>query len=744
MLSIGCAVLLAATPFFGLNEDIVWNPEADWPMIAAQLDASGAESLRMPIRWRVVEPRRGDWDFTRVDRAIAAVPESIEILATLMSVPAWANGVNPDACEGWFDAYPPKDLADWTAFVETTVQRYKGRIRHWEIWNEQNGVDFYRPLPAPQGYTALLKAAYEAVKRADPNAVVVLGGLQMNGIIPNPWSPVKTPDFLEDLYKAGAGPYFDVCNIHPYVLPAEGAAHMMALISDTLALMDRYRDSQKPVWVTEIGCGLNAGTAPDAQAALLRDSLRLTRAEPRIQRVHWFLLRDMEKDLLGPEGSMGIVTRNFQEKPAYHAFVAAVREARAICPGDNAPNPELTTRAATGELAEANAAWWGFNSEDATECLQAAIDAGARRVRVPYMGAPWIVRPIRLRSHLVLAFDPGVVVLAKADEFKGKGDSLFKVTDAEDITLHGYGATLRMRKSDYQSKAYEKAEWRMTISLSGCSRIRIEGLRLESSGGDGIYLGATKRQPYCKDVVIRDVACVDHHRQGISVIGAENLLIENCLMAGTQGTAPQAGIDFEPNQHSERLVNCVVRNCIFTDNAGAGVLVYLKNLSRESAPVSLLIEDCLVNGGKDAGLAVGAVGDDGPQGWIEFRNCVVEGTGKAGAYVYDKSPDSAEVRFTQCQWRDTWKGSQQHKGPRVPLLFGQRRPAIASAIGGVVFTGCHVFDEVDRPVLKVEHHKDGAGLRGLRGQIFVHNPHGARADLGEASGEAGLSLVAMP
>ncbi len=329
MVGIGCAVALALTPFFGLNEDIVWNPESDWPMIMARLEGSGAQSLRMPIRWRVVEPQRGGWDYSRVDRAIAAVPASIEILATLMSVPEWANGMHPDTCEGWFDAYPPKDLADWTVFVETTVRRYKARIRHWEIWNEPNGVDFYRPLPDPPGYTALLRAAYEAVKRADPDAVVVLGGLQMNGIIPNPWSPVKTPDFLEDLYKAGAGPYFDVCNIHPYVLPSEGAAHMMALIRDTLALMNRYGDARKPLWITEIGCGLNAGTTPEQQADLLRDSFRMTRADPRIQRVHWFLLRDMAQDLLGPEGSMGIVTRDFQEKPAYHAFVAAVREGRA-------------------------------------------------------------------------------------------------------------------------------------------------------------------------------------------------------------------------------------------------------------------------------------------------------------------------------------------------------------------------------------------------------------------------------
>jgi polygalacturonase len=112
-----------------------------------------------------------------------------------------------------------------------------------------------------------------------------------------------------------------------------------------------------------------------------------------------------------------------------------------------------------------------------------------------------------------------------------------------------------MWKEDYQSEEYRKAEWRMGISLRGCSDVTVEGLSIEKTGGDGVYIGATQEQPFCRDVTIRDVECVDNHRQGISVISAENLLIENCLFAKTDGTAPQAGIDLEPNGPDERLVN---------------------------------------------------------------------------------------------------------------------------------------------------------------------------------------------
>ena len=401
--------------------------------------------------------------------------------------------------------------------------------------------------------------------------------------------------------------------------------------------------------------------------------------------------------------------------------------------------------ALVGRELTANALWWGFDPEDATEAIQSAIDAQTPRVIVPYTGRPWIVRPIQLRSDLEVYFEPGVIVEAKAGEFKGRGDSLFSAADASNIILIGYGATLRMRKADYQSDAYEKAEWRMTLDFKGCQALRIEGLRLDSSGGDGIYLGATKERPYCRDVVIRNVHCVDHHRQGISVISAIDLLIENCLLSGTSGTAPEAGIDFEPNHPNEKLVNCVVRNCLIENNRGAGVLVYLKNLSDASAPVSIRVEDCLIRGSNDVGMAVGAVPDAGPEGLIEFVRCTVEGSSKSGAYIYDKSAKAVAVRFEHCAWNNVWTGEHpKHTGPRVPLLIHLRRPQITTRHGGIAFMDCQVFDTVDRPVLLVEEDNNEAGLLGLHGSIAVHNPHGARFEPGSNAADITLQVYTAP
>lgn len=403
---------------------------------------------------------------------------------------------------------------------------------------------------------------------------------------------------------------------------------------------------------------------------------------------------------------------------------------------------QMIEKVKKGELTEANAAWWGFTAEDSTDALQAAIDSGVKKLVVPRMDSEWIVRPLKLRSNLELFFEPGAVVLAKRGEFKNTGDSLFSANDCTDIALRGFGAVLRMNKVDYQSAAYKKGEWRMVLDIQGCTNVLIEGLRLESSGGDGIYIGSTGKQEFCKNVVIRDVICDNHHRQGISIISAIDLLIERTLMLNTSGTAPQAGIDFEPNRASEQLTNCVVRECVFENNAGGNILVYLKPLSKESLPVSLLFENCIIRNGLDAGVAVGMLDDDAPKGKIEFRTCTIENPGKAGAFIYDKTLDSAVVRFIQCTWRNAWVGKEvKADTPRVPLLLTVMHPKQCTKFGGIVFEDCHVYDTADRPVLKVETSRHGLGIHGLHGTLTVHNPNGARMDLSKDPVDADLRLV---
>jgi Right handed beta helix region len=426
---------------------------------------------------------------------------------------------------------------------------------------------------------------------------------------------------------------------------------------------------------------------------------------------------------------------------------------RALLSASAAGDPPLDLRRSaaverveSGRSAVASAAWWGFDPADSTAALQAAINSKAKRVIVPFMGRPWIIRPVTLRSDLELVFEPGVLVWAKKGEFRGPGDSLFSAVDCANVEVRGYGATLRMRKHDYEHPPYAKAEWRMGLSFTGCRHVRVEGLRIEQTGGDGVYIGSSARHPGCSDLVVRDCVCADNYRQGISVISAVHLLIENCRLCRTEGTAPEAGIDLEPDTAHDRLVDCVIRNCRFEDNDGNAILIYLKQLTHESEPVSIRFENCLARLGRAgmtpdevaarnpkgwSGIAIGRVRDNGPQGSIEFVRCATENTGREGLRVYDKSADGVRLRFRDCVWSDAWVARhREYGGPRAPILIESRDAAFCSKPGGIQFIDCFVHDAIRGAPIRFEDETGRLSLQAVSGAVHVQDPEATSPMLG--------------
>src|SRR5439155_8442059 len=132
----------------------------------------------------------------------------------------------------------------------------------------------------------------------------------------------------------------------------------------------------------------------------------------------------------------------------------------------------------------------------------------------------------------------------------------------------------------------------------------VEGMIFTKAGGDGVYIsdGWGGSDPVCSsNVTIQDCMMDDNRRQGISVISAENLIIQRCVLSNTgvtSGTDPMAGIDFEPDRPDQRLVNCILRDCSIYGNSASnypnGIHTALLNLNSTSQPVSIAIERCKI------------------------------------------------------------------------------------------------------------------------------------------------------
>lgn len=406
------------------------------------------------------------------------------------------------------------------------------------------------------------------------------------------------------------------------------------------------------------------------------------------------------------------------------AALAALMAARPTC-GQIAPDPAKTADVVAGRVAEARASWWGFDPVDATAALQAAIDSKVPRLIVDNPGKPWIVTPLRLVSDQEIVFEEGVEILAKAGEFKATNDALMKADNCRNITLRGYKATLRMRRSDYDNPAlYTRAEWRHCLSFRSCTNIKVLGLTVAESGGDGIYLGTATQWVTNKDILIKDVVCDRNYRQGISVITAENLLIENTIMRDTAGTAPQAGIDFEPNHPEERLVNCVMRNCVSEGNKSDGYVLYVRPLNATSVPMSVRFENCRAanNGGPAFGLATGDTPDLAVDGTVDLVNCVFESS-KAAIVTVGKPANRSRLTLTDCQLI----GNAAEPPQPAPIVISAGQHA-DEAVGGIEFVRCVVRDPIERAPLAYMDRGGGTPIKDIRGTMIIERG-GQRSDV---------------
>ena len=348
-----------------------------------------------------------------------------------------------------------------------------------------------------------------------------------------------------------------------------------------------------------------------------------------------------------------------------------------------APNPEKIADVKAGKTDTAYASWWGFREEDSAEILQAAINSGAKKVVIDYTGKDWITgKTLILPSNLELVIADKVTVKAKRGAFKGLGDSLFKAPGSRNTTIRGEGsAKLMMNRKDYEDKTkYRLGEWRHIIYLQGVTDFTIRDILLTGSGGDGIYVGAGI-QPYCKNLHIENVTADDGNRLGIAIISAEDLLIRNCRFIRTAGASPAGGLDFEPNRPVERLVNCVVENCLFENNRGAGISVSPNHLNKDSVPVSITFRNCRSVGNAHGLFLYPSRNSKAypAKGKVEFINCEFLNNNNL---FQDPVTDSIRFLFRNCKF--TPAGTT---GAVMQIIC---KHAPGRKIGGLDFENCTV------------------------------------------------------
>lgn len=200
--------------------------------------------------------------------------------------------------------FPVDDLAGWSAHVTRLVRATKGRVKHWEVWNEP--PNFTRDK-SPASYARIVAAAYSAAKAVDPGVQIGIAA-KSNHL-----------QWLQAAIEAGAKDHFDYVTLHPYevldAVPEGGEALFLNIVPTVRAMLNASNPSRThvPVWFTELGTPVSPTTSPDLQASRLVKAYTLGIAQGAA-RVHWFEARD------GDSGAFGLLDEQGNKRTSFTAL----------------------------------------------------------------------------------------------------------------------------------------------------------------------------------------------------------------------------------------------------------------------------------------------------------------------------------------------------------------------------------------------------------------------------------------
>lgn len=189
--------------------------------------------------------------------------------------------------------YRPKDAEAYARWVRATVERYDGDgvddmpglarpARHWQVDNE--------PPRGREGYPDLQRITYRAIKEADPEARVLIGGLKL------PLPGLERAYEREDLplLEALHGGAVDILDVHWFGHAGDWRelAPALSRLREDLA---RCGFDGIPVWITEMGTysgtpgGRGRGFPPQSERAQAAEMVKryATALGLGVEKVFW-------------------------------------------------------------------------------------------------------------------------------------------------------------------------------------------------------------------------------------------------------------------------------------------------------------------------------------------------------------------------------------------------------------------------------------------------------------------------
>lgn len=229
------AVTISANPVFGVEMGSELDNKNDTGPVDMMADAGASWVRYNGLLWSTVEPSLGQrkWDAAVDTRLSNASKFNLTTLLVVRSTPAWAQKFSGYPCGPMKQEY----FDEFANFMKDVVARYSQapyNVLYYELWNEPDVSTNEVPTPDyPWGcwgdpndtqyyggayYADMLKVVVPAMRQANPNVQVVVGGLLLycNPNNPPSFSQCIQSKYLNGILANGGGPYFEGVSYHAY------------------------------------------------------------------------------------------------------------------------------------------------------------------------------------------------------------------------------------------------------------------------------------------------------------------------------------------------------------------------------------------------------------------------------------------------------------------------------------------------------------------------------------------------
>jgi hypothetical protein len=293
------------------------------------IEELGVGTIRVPLQWQLVRTLPGEYDWSTIDLLLkVAQTKQLEVLFSIRTTFREIVQKKSTRRAPTRTGRPSINKEEWVHFVGTLANRYQGQGVNYEIENEVNDGALWKGTL--EQYLELLKAGYDGIKKADPNAKVLSSAMRC-GILQNSqsgWVGEKAwkwhDGWLKPIFSTKK---FDVVNVHNYYFPSDITANGLTFRSYLQHIQDLMKESglgDRPIWITETGfvslptdaSGRVDNGSYEKQAAWLTEAYQQA-LEFGAERIYWLLLRDRKEAYFG---SMGLVDAKGDPRPSWNAF----------------------------------------------------------------------------------------------------------------------------------------------------------------------------------------------------------------------------------------------------------------------------------------------------------------------------------------------------------------------------------------------------------------------------------------